>query len=41
MGKTARSVSYLEDEHETNVETQVNAELAKKEEVFEKLLQMQ
>ena len=41
MGKTARAVSHLEDEHDTNVETLVNAVLARKEEIFEKLLQMQ
>ena len=41
MGKTTRPVSHVEDDHDTNVETIVNAALAKKEEVFEKLLQMQ
>ena len=41
MGKTTRSVSHVEDEHDTNVETIVNAALAKKEEVFKKLLQIQ
>ena len=41
MGKTARAVSHLEDEHDRNIETLVDAALARKEEVFEKLLQMQ
>ena len=41
MGKPTRSVSHVEDEHDTNVDTIVNAALAEKEEVFEKLLQMQ
>ena len=41
MGKTTRSVSHVEDEHDTNVDTIVNAALAKKEVLFEKLLQMQ
>ena len=40
MGKPTRSVSHVEDEHDTNIDTIVNAALAKKE-VFEKLLQMQ
>ena len=40
MGKTTKPVSHVEDDHDTNVETIVNAALAKKE-VFEKLLQMQ
>ena len=41
MGKPTRSVSHVEDEHDTNVDTIVNAALAKKEVFFEKLLQMQ
>ena len=41
MGKTTRSVSHVEDEHDTSIDTIVNVALAKKEEVFEKLLQVQ
>ena len=43
MGKNARTVSHVEDDHaaDSNIEAAVNAVLAKKEDVFEKLLQMQ
>ena len=43
MGKTTRSVSNAEDDHvaDSNIEAAVNAALAQKEDMFEKLLQMQ
>ena len=43
MGKTVRAVSHVEDDHaaDSNIEAAVNAALAKKEDMFEKLLQMQ
>ena len=41
MGKTVRAVSHVEDDHaaDSNIEAAVNAALAKKEDMFEKLLQ--
>ena len=43
MGKTVRAVSHVEDDHaaDAKIEAAVNAALAKKEDMFEKLLQMQ
>ena len=43
MGKNARTVSHVEDDHaaDSNIEATVNAVLAKEEDVFEKLLQTQ
>ena len=43
MGKTVRAVSHVEDDHaaDSNIEAAVNAALAQKEDMFEKLLQMQ
>ena len=42
MGKTVRAVSHVEHDHaaDSNIEAAVNAALAKKEDMFEKLLQM-
>ena len=43
MGKTVRAVSHVETDHaaDSNIEAAVNAALAKKEDMFENLLQMQ